>query len=115
LDDYGVDQTTVDELQTHRDELEAQLGAPRNAIVERKTLTGQIRSLRREIDAILNLQLDKLMEFLREEHPGFFASYKNARVTIDQPATHSSSEVDPGEYPSEDPSEEESNFGGYGA
>lgn len=105
MDDYGVDQPTVDELQALRDELEVQLNAPRNAIVERKTLTSEIKRLRRELDAILKFRLDNLMELLREEHPSFFKSYKNARVVIDQPATHGSGES---------PEEGESNRGDYG-
>lgn len=122
LGDFGIDQTVVDDFQTLRDEFEIQLTAPRSAIVERKTLTGQILVLQRDIDALLKLQLDQLMEFLREENPQFFAAYKNARVIIDQPATHQSGENEGSSFP---PSEgdqgggpldpgEQSNSGGYG-
>ena len=83
LDDYGIDQATVDELQTLRDELDAQLSAPRNAIIERKSQTIRIKTLVKEIDAIIKLQLDKLMEILKEDHPDFFTAYKNARVIVD--------------------------------
>ena len=100
LADFGVDQQTVDELQTLRDELEVMLGAPRNAIIERKVLTQQIKLLTREIDMILKHQLDRLMIVLKEEHPDFFAAYKNARVIIDLKAKHGGSES-------------ESNTGGY--
>ncbi len=83
LTDFGVDQQSVAELQTLRDELETQLNAPRNAVIDRKGFTQQISALRRDLDRILRLQLDKLMFVLREEHPDFFAAYTNARVIVD--------------------------------
>lgn len=83
LTDFGVDQESVTELQTLRDELEAQLNAPRNAIVERKGHTQQIKALRVELDKIIKFQLDKLMLLFEAEHPEFFAAYTNARVIVD--------------------------------
>lgn len=83
LGDFGVDQTSIDELQVLRDELDTMLSAPRNAIVERKVLTQQIKMLMKDIDALLKFQLDKLMVVLSEEHPEFFAAYKNARMIVD--------------------------------
>lgn len=83
LGDFGVDQTSIDELQVLRDELDIMLSAPRNAIVERKVLTKQIIMLMKDIDALLKFQMDKLMVVLAEEHPEFFAAYKNARMIVD--------------------------------
>lgn len=83
LGDFGVDQTSIDELQVLRDELDIMLSAPRNAIVERKVLTQQIKMLMKDIDALLKFQLDKLMVVLAEEHPEFFAAYKNVRMIVD--------------------------------
>ena len=83
LSDYGIDQTSIDELQTLRDELDVQLSAPRNAIIERKNQTIRIKTLVKEIDIVLKLQLDKLMEILKEDHPDFFTAYTNARVIVD--------------------------------
>ncbi len=83
LSDYGIDQTSIDELQTLRDELDVQLSAPRNAIIERKNQTIRIKTLVKEIDIVLKLQLDKLMEILKEDHPDFFTAYTNARIIVD--------------------------------
>ena len=91
LSDFGVEQQTISELQTLRDELEVMLAAPRNAIIERKTLTHQIKVLTREIDMILKHQLDKLMIVLQEDHPDFFTVYRNARVIVDLKAKHGGS------------------------
>ena len=83
LGDYGIDQTTVDELQLLRDELDTQMSAPRNAIIDRKGQTGRIKSLVRELNAIIKFQLDKLMVILKEDHPQFFIDYTNARMIVD--------------------------------
>lgn len=99
LGDFGIDQATIAELQTIRDELYEQLSAPRNAIIERKTITGQIKLLEKDMIRILRLQLDKLMEFLREDNPEFYASYKNARVTIDLKSKHGDNEEGSAETP----------------
>lgn len=83
LGDYGIDQASIDELQLLRDELDGQMSAPRNAIIDRKGQTGRIKSLVRELDAIIKFQLDKLMIILKEDHPDFFIGYTNARVIVD--------------------------------
>ena len=83
IDEFGVDQQSITELQTLRDELEAMLNAPRNAILDRKGYTQQIKALRKELDMILYLQLDKLMQVLSAEHPDLFTAYNNARVIVD--------------------------------
>lgn len=83
LGDYGIDQPSIDELQLLRDELDAQMSAPRNAIIDRKGQTARIKSLVRELDAIIKFQLDKLMIILKEDHPDFFIGYTNARVIVD--------------------------------
>ena len=95
LADYGVDQTVVDELQTLRDELYAQLSAPRHAVIERKNQTVRIKTLEQELDAILKLQLDKLMVVLKEEYPDFFTAYTNARVIIDLKSRRTNSDSAP--------------------
>lgn len=83
LGDFGIDQASVDELQLLRDELDAQMSAPRNAIIDRKGQTARIKSLVRELDAIIKFQLDKLMIILKEDHPQFFVGYSNARIIVD--------------------------------
>ena len=83
LADFGITQASVDELITLRNELDAQMNAPRNAIIDRKGQTLGIKTLTREIDAIVKLQLDKLLFILKEDHPQFFIDYKNARIIVD--------------------------------
>lgn len=83
LTDFGVDQQSVAELKELRDELEIQFNAPRNAIIERKGYTQQIKALRIELDRIIKFQLDKLILVFETEHPEFFTAYKNARVIVD--------------------------------
>lgn len=100
LVEFGVDQQAISDLQTLRDELEDQLNAPRNAIVERKGLTQQITTLRKELDDILKLQLDKLMIVFKPDHPNFFRAYSNARVIVDlRNRTAGNAERDDGKVP----------------
>lgn len=101
LGDFGVEQAAITELQTLRDELEVLMNAPRNAIIERKVLTQQIKVITKEIDLLLKNQLDKLMVVLKEEQPDFFTAYRNARIIIDHKAHHSSGESEEG--PAETP------------
>jgi hypothetical protein len=82
LDPYGIDAADIAELQGLRDELEVHFGAPRNAIVERKTATANLDTLSREINDLLRFQLDKLMLVLKEEAPEFYSTYTNARHTV---------------------------------
>lgn len=103
LADYGIDQASIDELQVLRDELDAQMGAPRNAIIDRKGQTARIKSLVRELDAILKFQLDRLMVILKEDFPQFFQDYGYARSVVDHRNRRASAspdvppEVDDGE------------------
>ena len=88
LDDFGVDAASVEELSTLRDELDAQMNAPRNAIIDRKGQTIGIKTLITEIDGIIKLQLDKLLFILKEDHPQFFIDYTNARMIVDHGSRH---------------------------
>lgn len=81
--EFGVSEENVTELQTLRDELEIILNSTRNAIIARKGYTRMIKGLTEDLSVILSLQLDRLMEVLKGEHPEFFAAYKDARVIID--------------------------------
>lgn len=83
LGDYGIAQSDIDELVALRNELDAQMNAPRNAIIDRKGQTSRIKSIVHELDAIVRFQLDKLIVILKDEHPDFFLDYSNARIIVD--------------------------------
>ena len=83
LDAYGVDQASIDELLILRAELNVQMNAPRNAIIERKGKTQRIQTLTSEIDAIIRLQLDKLVVVLKNDFPDFYMNYTDARIIIE--------------------------------
>lgn len=105
LEAYGVDQASIDELQTLRNELDQQMGAPRTAIIDRKGQTSRIKSLVKELDVIIKFQLDKLMQILKEDHPAFFVAYSNARMIIDhrnRPTGGAERDDGEAETPSED-------------
>ncbi len=92
---YGVSQQQIDDLTALREELEAMLNAPRNAILERKLYTSALEKISRNIDHLLREKLDKLAEVLKLTQPEFYEEYKNARVIIDFRAPRRSSETDP--------------------
>ncbi len=97
LGDFGIDQASIDELQLLRDELDAQMSAPRNAIIDRKGQTSRIKTLVRELNAILKFQLDKLMIILKKDHPQFFIGYSNARIVVDHKNRSGSGGAEPPE------------------
>ena len=111
LSDYGVDQSSIEELQLLRDELDTQINAPRNAIIDRKGQTSRIKALVRELDALIKLQLDKLMVILKEEHPEFFITYKNARMIVDH-KNRAAGSVESGDASGEEPESENDDGGG---
>ena len=92
LEDFGIDQEKMDELQTLRDELETAVGTPRQAILSRKAATQLIKSTIKEIDAILKGQLDNLVESLRWSVPDLYLQYSDARVIYSYGTRHSDTE-----------------------
>lgn len=83
LADFGIDQLKVDALQTLRDECDLVFNSPRQAIIDRKTLTESIRQRVKAMDRMLKKGLDALMISFKESVPDFYFHYKSARIIID--------------------------------
>ncbi len=83
LVDYGISQGDMDNFTLKRDEIMANLLAPRKAIVKRSESLMQIKTLVAEMDEILKLRLDLLVKVLRPQSESFYTEYKAARVIID--------------------------------
>lgn len=80
---YGVSPEKLEEMIQLRDQLALTLGAPRNAIVVRKTLTNELDQLIRELDGFLKNNLDALVQVLKADYPAFSELYKAARIVVD--------------------------------
>lgn len=80
---FGIDQAMVVELQDLRDNCELLFGAPRQAIIDRKSFTETIRNQVKSLDRLLKLGLDTLMLAFRESAPDFYFHYKAARIIVD--------------------------------
>ena len=61
---------------------------PRNARKTGKTVTEQIKKEFETADNILAEELDKLVLQFKNSAPQFFADYQNARIIVDDAATH---------------------------
>lgn len=85
LKDYGVTAALLADLQTAITDYSASTPRPRAAVSSRKTATVNLAALFKENDAILNEQMDKLIEQFRADHPNFVKTYFSNREIIDAP------------------------------
>jgi hypothetical protein len=83
LNDYGITQASVEDLELNLTALEEAFNTPRAAIVDRKQFTASIEELIKEIDRVLRDKLDQLMLVLRPSHPEFYDRYHYARAIIE--------------------------------
>jgi len=83
LGEYGIDQTKLDEFQGLRDACEAAFLLPRQAMVDRKTLTESIRQRVKSIDLLLKRGIDGLMMAYKTAAPDFYFHYKASRSIVD--------------------------------
>lgn len=83
LDEYGVTQAMVDDLELNLAMLEEAFNTPRAAIVDRKQLTQAITALIKEMDQVLRDKLDQLALVLRPSHTEFYDRYHFARSIIE--------------------------------
>ena len=85
LADFGIKDAQLDTLQTAIDAYSAETAKPRTAVSNRKTANVNLAVLFKENDAILNDQLDKLIELYRADHPDFVNTYFETRTIVDPP------------------------------
>ena len=83
LNDYGVTQVLVDDLELNLALLQEAVNTPRAAVVDRKQFTHAIRDLIQEIDQLLSDKLDQLSLVLRPAHAEFYDRYHYARTIVE--------------------------------
>ncbi len=64
------------------------VAAPRVATVQNKTVTDDIATLLREIDALYEAKLDRVMRKFEAKNKPFFDDYQNARLIVNLGARH---------------------------
>ncbi|KKN10305.1 hypothetical protein LCGC14_1037880 [marine sediment metagenome] len=101
LGDYGIDANDLTDLQGLIDAYENLVEEPRAAITNKSEATAALVSLFKQGDALLNEQLDKLMEQFKEDNGKFYTQYFNARIIIDLGVRHEAEEPQEPEIPSE--------------
>jgi hypothetical protein len=79
---YGVTAETLDAFRTRINAAQAGMAAARNAIVDKVASTRRLIGLFREVDELMNDQIDRLVFRLRKDHPGFNARYEEARAIL---------------------------------
>jgi hypothetical protein len=87
---HGVTTALLDDLQKKIDAANAALPAPRQTTAEKRAATAEIAAKLKELNAILQNQLDPLLHTLRKTNRSFYAQYRAARQLVNLPGTHSS-------------------------
>ena len=85
LADYGITETMISDLQTITDGFIEYLTKPQEIIAERKTATGHLIELFKQLNEQLSEYLDNHMMQYKTKHPQFYSDYKNAREIFDGP------------------------------
>lgn len=83
LANYGVSATLLSVFQDTIDAYFNTVPKPRSASSLRQLYTSNIKILTEEATKLLREQMDKLVALLKNTHPDFVRSYKNARVLHD--------------------------------
>jgi len=87
LRDYGITTQKLALLDAAIDDYAAKSPNTRTAIVNRRAQTANLRGLFKQLDEILNDQMDGLMKNFRVSHPDFYNAYLAAREIIDTHTT----------------------------
>lgn len=78
---YGVNEASLIHLRASIDNYQTVMGAPKEAIIQRKQLTHQLAQRIVEQRAILD-NIDTLMSIMRYSQPAMYALYKDTRVVL---------------------------------
>ncbi len=82
---YGVTPEGLAELQTSINETNHAVNEPRRVLSDRKVATAEIAALKRQIDALLEEEIDPLLLPLRRTNPVLWTRYQEAREVFDTP------------------------------
>jgi hypothetical protein len=82
LAEYGITLESIDELIPLLQGIDEVNNSTRKAIIRRKNATQSIRELELELNELLRIELDRLILLFRHSEPGFFQSFRSARITI---------------------------------
>lgn len=84
LANYGVTAEALATLQLKIAEATATLSSPRSTIAARKAATERLPGMFKEVDTLLENQIDPLLRPLEKTNAEFFANYQAARAIIDR-------------------------------
>src|ERR1051326_1119622 len=87
LANHGVSAAALDDLQAKIDTMAEALLTPRQTTAEKKAATAEIAALLRELEAILQNQLDPLLRTVRKNPRTFYNEYQAARQIVNLPGT----------------------------
>ncbi|MDX2362372.1 MAG: hypothetical protein QNK23_16305 [Crocinitomicaceae bacterium] len=82
LQDFGLEQSDLDELNAKINAYTEALSGPRSAIVHRGQFTASIDTSISELDDLLKLQMDTFVKSLTVTHPDFVSLFLRARNIV---------------------------------
>jgi|AntAceMinimDraft_14_1070370.scaffolds.fasta_scaffold06622_1 hypothetical protein len=83
LKDFGTTQEIIDNYKIFAANFKEVLALPQTIIAERKTFTQKLKDLFKQIDEMLNEDLDNYMMQFITKNPDFYSDYENARIIYD--------------------------------
>lgn len=98
LADHGVTPAVLEAFQQQIDEAAAALPAPRDARVQRRAATEELREALRRVNSVLENHFDPLLLPLKRTHPEFYRRYRAARMIVNYP-TRGVAGAEPAEAP----------------
>lgn len=82
LIEYGVPQSSIDQLIPLLLSIDELNNSVRKAIIKRKSITQEIADLEQELNELLRVELDRLILLFEKSVPAFYHTYNSARITI---------------------------------
>ncbi len=84
LDNYGLEENTLDEFKNSIDGYSAMLSDPRANTSARAAIKSEMEKIISNIRALLTDKMDLAFTIVKNREPEFFAAYTNARVIVDR-------------------------------